>query len=340
MIYCDLDKTQIHRAAEFLNDKEQCVAIVMHANPDGDAVGSALGFYDYLLKTGHLNVHVIAPNDYASFLKWMPRNQDVMVAEKDKALAEELLREASLLFCLDFNGLSRTDLLEKSLSESEACKIMIDHHPQPEEGFDLVFSDIQASSTAELVYEFIASLGDEALIGLEAAQCFYAGIVTDTGSFSYGCNNPRTYEIVARLIEKGVDGAHLHRLIYNTYSIDRMRLLGFCLSEKLQVINGHNTAYISLSARELKRFNYQEGDTEGVVNYALAIEGIKIAALFTEKEDHVKASFRSVGDVNVNELAREHFHGGGHKNASGGKKYSELEDTVSFFVSLIQDKKY
>ncbi len=307
----------------------------MHTNPDGDAVGSSLGLYDYLKQAGYTNLHVIAPNPYASFLHWMPGNDEIVIATDEKKRAGQLIGDASLLFCLDFNGFSRTDLLEDRLKRSDALKIMIDHHPQPEGGFDLVFSDTNASSTAEMVFEFITSLGGEQLISLEGAQCLYAGIVTDTGSFSYGCNNPRTYEIVARLIRKGVDGAHLHRLIYNTYTADRMRLLGFCLSEKLVVMPEHHSAFISLSERELERFNHQEGDTEGVVNYALAIEGITLAALFTEKKDHVKASFRSAGDVDVNELARKHFNGGGHKNAAGGKSFSSLADTLTYFVSLL-----
>jgi len=334
-----LNKTQIHKAAEYLEDKNQLICIVMHAYPDGDAVGSALGLYDCLKRAGYADVQVIAPNPYASFLHWMPHNEKVIVAELNKKVADELIQKASLLFCLDFNGFSRTDLLEASLRLSKAVKIMIDHHPQPEGGFDLVFSDTNASSTAEMIYEFIASVWDERLVHLDAAKCLYAGIVTDTGSFSYGCNNPRTYEIVGRLIATGVDGAYIHRLIYSTYSADRMRLLGFCLSEKLVVLPGLRAAYISLSKKDLKRFNYQEGDTEGVVNYALAIKEIELAALFTEKKDHIKVSLRSVGDIDVNELARVHFNGGGHKNASGGKSFSSLDDTVRYFVALLEQKR-
>ncbi len=177
--------------------------------------------------------------------------------------------------------------------------------------------------------------GNADRLSLEAAQCLYAGIITDTGSFSYGCNNPRTYRIVASLIEKGVDGAYLHRLIYSTYTVDRMRLLGYCLGEKLQVFEDARAAYITLSLEELQQFNYQEGDTEGVVNYALSIKNIDLAALFTEKEDHVKASFRSIGDVDVNQLARKHYAGGGHKNAAGGKSFQSLAHTEQDFIALI-----
>jgi len=331
-----LDKTQILRAAEYLKDRSQSIVMIMHTSPDGDAVGSSLAFYDYLLNAGYSNIHVIAPNPYASFLHWIPHHDKVIIAEKEKEKAKDLISSASILFCLDFNGFSRVNHLEKVLRDSKGVKIMIDHHPGPESGFDLVFSDTDASSTAEMVYEFIAGLGDTEKISLQAAQCLYVGIITDTGSFSYGCNNPRTYEIVARLIEKGVDGAHIHHLIYSTYTIDRMRLLGYCLSERLTVMPEYQVAFIALSKEDLKKFNHQEGDTEGVVNYALAIRDISLAVLFTEKNNYVKVSFRSVGDVDVNKLARNYYEGGGHKNAAGGKSFRSLEHTVTSFISLVK----
>ncbi len=331
-----MNKEQIEKLGRLLLDKTQAIAIVVHANPDGDAIGSALGLYGFLRNEGFAHVEVVSPNAYPSFLHWMPGNASVIIAEKagDKALS--IISNADLLFCLDFNGFGRTDQLEQALEKSKADKVMIDHHPQPEDGFDVVFSDTIASSTAELVYECIAALKGGDAVTLEMAQCLYAGIVTDTGSFSYGCNNPRTYEIVARLIEKGVDGAYLHRLIYSTYSVDRMRLLGYCLSKKLEVIEAHQAAYISLTKKDLERFNHHEGDTEGVVNYALDIRGINLAALFMEKDDHVKVSFRSAGDLDVNRLARRYYHGGGHKNAAGGKSLENMENTLAAFDALIK----
>ncbi len=331
-----MDKKRINKLASFLADKAQCIGIIVHASPDGDAIGSSLGLYAYLRNLGFSSVYVIAPDSYASFLHWMPGNDQVIIAEKQMQHVTGIIAEADLLFCLDFNGFSRTNNLEKALSDSPAKKVMIDHHPQPEDGFDIYFSDTSPSSTAEMVYEVITAMGDEEAITLEMAQCLYTGIVTDTGSFSYGCNNPRTYEITARLIEKGVDGAYLHRLIYSTYSIERMRLLGYCLSSKLVVLEKYHTAYISLTQDDLKRFNHQEGDTEGIVNYALSIEGMKLAALFTEKDDHVKVSFRSAGEMDVNHLARTHFNGGGHKNAAGGKYFSGLADTLAYFEALVK----
>ncbi len=332
------DKQRIEKLSEFLEDKSQDICIVMHANPDGDAVGSSLGLYAFLSDNGYKNLSVAAPDEYPEFLHWMPGNDKVLIASAKGGAAEKKIRSASLIFCLDFNGFARAGKLEKSVAGSSASKVMIDHHPQPGDGFDLVFSDTEASSTAELIYEIITVLKGSEFISLDSAQCLYAGIVTDTGSFSYGCNNPRTYEIVARLIEKGVNGEYIHRLIYSTYSEDRMRLLGFCLSEKLCVLQRESTAFISLTREDMKRFNYREGDTEGVVNYALNIKGINLAALFTEMEDHVKVSFRSAGNLDVNSIARNHYNGGGHKNAAGGKSYMGMEQTIEEFTLLVKEK--
>ncbi len=333
-----MEPTGIGRVRKFLENKEQSIGIILHTNPDGDAIGSALGLLNYLQGLQHTNVQVIAPNHYASFLHWMPGNEQVLVAEDHREKASEFIASANLLFCLDFNELSRAEQLGADMEKSSAKKIMIDHHPDPGPGFDLVFSDTGASSTAEMLYEFITALSGEKVLNLHMAECLYAGMITDTGSLSYNCNNPRTYEIIACLMRQGVDGARIHRLIYNTYSADRMRLLGYCLSEKLRVIHEAHTAYISLSSEDLARFHHREGDTEGVVNYALAIENIRLAALFTEKEDHVKVSFRSTGDTDVNRLARQYYHGGGHKNAAGGKSFESLKKTLEGFETLIKSQ--
>jgi bifunctional oligoribonuclease and PAP phosphatase NrnA len=333
-----LDRKQLHKLQELFSDKSLPIVIVTHINPDGDAVGSSLGLYEYLRVAGHQNVSVITPNSYPEFLHWMPNNDKVLIAVDNAAEAKKRIQEAGVIFCLDFNTLNRSELLEKPVGRSEAFKVMIDHHPQPDEGFDLLLSDTAASSTAELVFEFIAAMGGEDLLNRQAAECLYAGILTDTGSFSYGNNNPRTYEITARLVALGVDAAQVNHNIYNTYSADRLRLLGYCLGEKLKVMAPQHAAYISLSAEELRRFNHKDGDTEGVVNYALSIKDIKLAAIFIERKNHIKISFRSVGDVDVNRLARDHFNGGGHKNAAGGKYYDTLENTLSFFETLLREK--
>ena len=331
-----MNPIMISQVKNLLSDKDQPIAIVTHTNPDGDALGSSLGLYGFLLLSGYKRVSVITPDRYPSFLQWMAWEQEIVVADQDQAKAEAAILGAKLVFCLDFNGINRVNHLEETLRNAKGKKILIDHHPQPEDEFDIVFSNTNVSSTAELVFYFIAALGGEMTMDVRVAECLYAGIVTDTGSFSYGCNEPKTYEITAKLIALGVDGEHLHRLIYNTYSADRMRLLGYCLSEKLKVLPEQNAAHISLSAKDLKRFNHQEGDTEGVVNYAMSIENIHLAALFIEKEDHVKISFRSAGVVDVNMLAREYFNGGGHRNAAGGKSFDSLEVTIRQFEDLIK----
>jgi bifunctional oligoribonuclease and PAP phosphatase NrnA len=330
-----LDSSGIRKVKQLLSEKDQPITIVTHTNPDGDALGSSLGLFGFFKLSGYSNVKVITPNGYPSFLWWMPWQQEIIIADKHPAISHAAIIGASLVFCLDFNGLNRVDGLESILRQTSAKKILIDHHPQPADEFDILFSDTRVSSTAELVYEFIVALGGEKQIDKRVAECLYAGIVTDTGSFSYACNEPRTYEITARLIALGVDGEHLHRLIYDTYSADRMRLLGYCLSEKLKVLPKEQAAYISLSAADLLRFNHQDGDTEGVVNYAMSIENINLAALFIEKEDHIKISFRSAGKVDVNRLARNHFNGGGHRNAAGGKSHLNLEDTTNLFEELL-----
>lgn len=330
-----MDSSGIRKVKQLLSEKDQPITIVTHTNPDGDALGSSLGLFGFFKLSGYSNVKVITPNGYPSFLLWMPWQQEIIIADKHPAISHAAIIGASLVFCLDFNGLNRVDGLENILRQTSAKKILIDHHPQPADEFDILFSDTRVSSTAELVYEFIVALGGKKQIEKRVAECLYAGIVTDTGSFSYACNEPRTYEITARLIALGVDGEHLHRLIYDTYSADRMRLLGYCLSEKLKVLPKEQAAYISLSAADLLRFNHQDGDTEGVVNYAMSIENINLAALFIEKEDHIKISFRSAGKVDVNRLARNHFNGGGHRNAAGGKSHLNLEDTTNLFEELL-----
>lgn len=332
-----MDPTGIRKVKQLLLEKDQPITIVTHTNPDGDALGSSLGLFGFLKLSGYSNLKVITPNGYPSFLRWMPWQEEIIIADENPDSANAAILVASLVFCLDFNGLNRVNGLENILRQTSAKKILIDHHPQPTAEFDILFSYTGVSSSAELVYEFIVALGGEKQIDKRVAECLYAGIVTDTGSFSYACNEPRTYEITARLIALGVDGEHLHRLIYDTYSADRMRLLGYCLSEKLKMLPRQQAAYISLSAADLMRFNHQVGDTEGVVNYAMSIENINLAALFIEKEDHIKISFRSAGKVDVNQLARNHFNGGGHRNAAGGKSYLNLKDTTNLFEEILKN---
>ncbi len=329
-----METEKFNKIAGILSNKTQNTVIITHESPDGDAIGSSLGLYRFLMAYGYRNVSVISPDNYPSFLGWMPGNDEIIIGFDNFKRAKNIIAEADLILCLDFNDVERTGKLEKPLRKSAAKTILIDHHPQPSDDFDFVFSYVNVSSTAEIVYKFLKLL-DHTGIDKDIATCLFTGIMTDTGSFSYGCNNPDTFAICAELVELGINPESIHRLVYDTYSVERMKLLGYCLSEKLTVIPGLYTAYIFLTQKELKRFSYQEGDTEGVVNYALSIRNIDLAALFIEKKDHVKISFRSVGGINVNDFARKFFNGGGHANAAGGKHYDDIDKAIKYFEDVV-----
>jgi phosphoesterase RecJ-like protein len=331
-----LNNLDISTLQKFFTEKRNIV-IVSHSNPDGDAVGSSLALYNYFL-TKNQEVNVIVPNNFPEYLSWMKGADKILIYSQKKITCDQLIEKADIIFCLDFNALKRVEKLEESLRNTTAFKALIDHHLQPElTVFDYVFSEIKVSSTAELVYDYIALNGDQDLIDIDIASCIYVGIMTDTGSFSYSCNYEKTYQITAFLIKLGMNAEKIHQLIYDTFSESRLRLLGFCLSEKLTVINELSTAYISLSKEELNRFDYQVGDTEGVVNYALSINNIKLAALFTEREGKIRISFRSKGEIDVNVFARTYFEGGGHRNASGATSYISLNETIKKIEKSLLD---
>lgn len=315
-------------------EKHQKILITTHANPDGDAIGSSLALYGYLKKKFH-DVQVMVPDPDPSFLHWMPYHDNLLIFNKARKTCIHVIDQAKLVLSVDYNSFERLEEASELVKKSKAKKILIDHHTAPDPGYDWMISDIKVSSTAELVYNFIVESGDIAMIDADIASCIYSGIITDTGSFSYSCNNEKTYQITAHLISTGIDGEHIHRLIYDTYSEDRLRLLGYSLSDKLVVLPESHTAYISLSREDLKRFNHQVGDTEGIVNFGLSIDGINLAALFMEKEGLVKISFRSKGKFSVNDLARKHFDGGGHNNAAGAYSYLSLQETIIKFLSLL-----
>lgn len=314
------------------------IVIIGHENPDGDAVGSSLALQNIFLQLGH-KADVLLPNEYPSFLAWMPGNENIVIYDKQAKDWYSLFSEAELIFCVDFNDPSRINHLSEKLSNSKAVKILIDHHLNPEDFCDINFSETDTSSTCELIYDFIGMIEAKDLINKHIAECLYVGIMTDTGSFSYSCNYPKTYLIVAELMRFGIDVELIHRRVYDTYSELRMRLLGFSLSERLKVFPEYHTAYIYLTSKDLLRFDHQIGDTEGIVNFALSISGIYFAALFVQKKDFVKISLRSKGVFHVNTFASRHFNGGGHRNASGGLYYKTMEDTLSFFESILPNYK-
>lgn len=315
----------------------QKIVITTHHKPDGDAMGSSLGLYAYLIQKGH-HVSVITPTDYPYFLHWLPNNSDVIVYTDNKTESEKLVAEAALIFCLDFNTLSRINELGELIRVADAKKIMIDHHLEPEDFDDFRHWNINACAAAQLVYDFIVNvLNDGATLTKDIATCLYTGIMTDSGSFRFPSATSTVYRIAADLIDLGAEHWKIHQLVYDNATENRLRFLGHCISNKLELLREYNTAIISVTAEELKSFNIVTGDTEGIVNYALSVNGIKLAAFIIERPDRVKISLRSTGDFPANEICKKYFNGGGHRNAAGGASEKSLEATVADFKSILAE---
>lgn len=329
-----LDKSIFQTIKATLTGKKN-VVIQMHINPDGDAIGASLGLSLYLNKLGVKN-KVVAPNAYPSFLKWLPGALEIVNATERPHIATRLYEEADMIIILDFNAVHRAgNAIGKLLSHAKAPIIMIDHHLQPEPIAMITISEHDSSSTSELIYWLIKENNDIHLLDKEISSALYVGIMTDTGSFSYSCNTPQTYHVIADLVTSEINVDIIHQKVYSTYSENRLRLLGYCINSKLKVFPEFGASYMSLCKEELKQFNHKVGDTEGVVNYGLAIDVVVFTALFTERDDRVRISFRSKGNFDVNMFARTHFNGGGHKNASGADSHESLELTIQKFESLL-----
>ena len=310
------------------------VVLLTHINPDGDAIGSVLGLYWFLVKKG-CSVSMATPNYFPHFLRWMEGAGRIMDFKKDPGNVNVALKKADLVFFLDFNETDRLGGIRDSLDDIKALTIMIDHHPDPAGFADHIISDTDASSTAELVYRMICDLDGKELVDRPIAECLFTGIMTDTGCFSFNSSNPETFGMVAELLQNGIDKDRIYSQVYDNYSIERMKLLGYSLKDKMVVLPDLRTAYISLTAEELGQYSHRTGDTEGFVNYPFTIKGIRITALFLEREDHIKISFRSKGDFRINRITQEHFNGGGHMNAAGGESFESLEQTIARFEELI-----
>ncbi len=322
-----------------LISEKKNIVIIVHRGPDGDAMGSALGLYNVLVQLGHI-VTVITPNDYASFLYWLPGNEKVIVFTEEKEKAKQITTDTDLIFLLDFGQIRRLDDYGDIVQNSTAKKVMIDHHQEPDEHIsDILFSDVTACSTAQIVFEIIKELGYKNLINKDVAECLYTGIMTDTGSFKYSSTTERTHHIIAELIGKGAENSKIHDLVYDNFSENRVKLLGYCLNQKLQIFKENKAAIISLNAEELKQFKFKKGDTEGIVNYALSIENIIFAVFIAEKEGLVKLSLRSKGNFKVNEIAKKYFSGGGHKNAAGGISDISVNDTIEKLKEIFNEYK-
>jgi len=310
------------------------IVITTHHKPDGDAMGSSLGLYNYLIEKGH-DVTVITPSDYPDFLFWMPGNDKVIQFPKDTENAKKLIAEADMLFCLDYNQPDRTEVMAEIIVASKAIKVLIDHHLNPAPFCDHVFSYPLSCATAELIYQFIVAMDDKGIINKDIAECLYAGIMADTNSFRFETMTSDSHRIIAALMEAGAVNYKIHENVYDNFSFNRMKMVGYCLYNKLVVVPEYHTAYISLSKEESKQFDSGTGDTEGIVNMALEIKDIKLAAFFYENEKEVKISLRSKGTFSAKEMAQTHFEGGGHRNASGGKSYIGMEETIKKFLSIL-----
>ena len=329
--------TEVKKVKTLLS-KPRNIVIVTHWSPDGDAMGSSLGLYNYLIQKKH-KVQVITPNDYPVFLAWLPGNKKVIDFSAHPEKAASKVAKADFIFCLDFNSLKRIDLLGNEVANSKAVKMIIDHHLQPDDFADYLLHSIQACSTCELIYDFIYLMGDRSVLTKDVANCLYTGIMTDTGSFRYPSTTAKTHRIVSELIAAGAENANIHDLVYDNNSEARLKLLGYCLAEKLTVLEESETAYFALSQEDLQKFNYKKGDTEGVVNYALSMKHVRFSAFFVERDGIIKISFRSKGKFDVNQFARKHFNGGGHANAAGGMSALSLPETIEKFRSILPEYK-
>jgi len=332
-------KIQDIQAIQLLLATPKKIAIIPHRGPDGDAMGSTLGLYHFLLKNNHQPT-VIAPNDFPDFLAWLPGSETVKIFEKDTENCTKILEEAELIFTLDFNAFHRTGEMEHTLAKLTAPFIMIDHHQKPDDYAAYTYSDTSFGSTCEMVYNFISFLGRKEDLDKTIATCIYTGILTDSGSFRFPGTTGNTHRIIAELIDLGVENTQIPVLLFDNSSYSRLQLLGRAL-QNMKVLEEHKTSYTTITQSELDSFDYVKGDTEGIVNYGLSIKGIVFTAIFIENKDEkiIKISFRSQGGFDVNQFARDHFNGGGHSNAAGGRSDVSMEETVKKFEDLVNKLK-
>lgn len=310
------------------------IVLTSHRNPDGDAIGSSLAMYHYLKALGH-KADIVVPSEYPDFLEWMPNVTEIAVYDLDKERVKDLIDAADIVFSLDYNDLNRIDKVGDMVKKADVIKVMIDHHLQPADFADFMLSEPSASSTCELVYEFISQhLDDKDKIDLKTAEAIMTGILTDTNSFKYS-TSPKLFRTVADLIELGVDDYLLQDLIFNSLQQKNLRLLGHCLHNRMEILDEYNTGIITLTKEDYAEFDISRGDTEGIVNYLLKIRNIRMAAFIMEQPTIVKISLRSKGDFSVQQIAQKHFRGGGHRNASGGASFQGLRSTVRRFKELL-----
>ena len=323
----------VHRTKIEIENADNIV-IITHVGPDGDAMGASLGVWHFLM-TLEKTPQVIVPTPFPNFLAWMPGANKNLVYKFDKEKADEHIQKADLIFLLDFNAASRMDKMADAVLASKARKVMIDHHLQPENIANIIISYPEISSTSELIFRLICRMGHFSDINLGCAECVYTGMMTDTGGFTYNSNHEEIYSIIYELIKLGVDKDDIYRRVYNTFSADRMRLMGYCLYKKMKIYPEYQAALITLTQRELHEFNYDNGDAEGFVNIPLSIQGINFTVFMREDPDKIKVSLRSQGSFPTNKFAAEIFGGGGHLNASGGESFTSLDEAVRKFEEAL-----
>jgi phosphoesterase RecJ-like protein len=319
-----------------LLDSADNILLISHINPDGDAIGSQLALYHYLNSKGK-KAGMMCPNNLQEFLKWMDGSDKINVFIRKRKKCISLIESADLILMMDFNQPNRLGEAEEFVIRSSATKVIIDHHLEPKDFANLIISDPSSCSTSELVYEMVTLMNGGPFLNKSYSEDIYVGIITDTGNFEHGSYTGRTLRIIAGLLESGIDKDQLLNIVYNNFSADRMRLMGLALKERMTVLSEYRTAYISLTKKDLADFNHVKGDTEGFVNLPLSIKGINFSVLFIEKDNFVKLSFRSKGKFPVNEFASRYFTGGGHRNASGGEFYDTLENTIKYFLKVLEE---
>jgi bifunctional oligoribonuclease and PAP phosphatase NrnA len=331
-----IDLSKYTKELSKLFSSSENILLICHINPDGDSIGAQLALFHYFKSVGK-NVSMLAPNNLQEFLKWMDGAEEINIFIKDRRKARKLIEGSDLIVMLDFNQPNRLGEAEESVVASRAKKVVIDHHLDPENFADLLISDPTKCATSELVYEVVCALNGSKFMNRSYAEALYVGIVTDTGNFEHGSYSSTTFRIVADLLDTGIVKADIINLIYNNFSSDRLRLQGYALNRKMVVLPEFRSAYIYLSKEDLKEYNHVKGDTEGFVNMPLSIKGINFAALFIEKDNFIKLSFRSKGKFPSNEFASLYFSGGGHLNASGGEYYDTLENTIEYFLKVLKE---
>ena len=336
-INMQLASSKIEALRELLA-KPQSIVILAHTNPDGDAIGSSLAWAEILRKEGH-NVTCIVPNRYPYYLEFMPNISDIVIFKSDgEGRAKEALKRADIIFCLDFHLLSRLDQLGDIIDENQHAKrVLIDHHLDPAEDFDIMFSHSEASSTCYLVARLIEEMYGVEHITRSMAENLFVGMMTDTGNFSFSSVTPDVFRVVSLLAETGISIPDIHIHVYNSFTEGRARLFGYVINRKMKIFHNGTVAHMSITEEEMRRFWFQQGDSEGFVNYPLTIKKMKISAIFTEHTDNIRVSLRSRGDIDVNIFAQRYFNGGGHKNAAGGKSFMSMEDTLKHFEEAIKE---